>query len=439
MTLSTIYVARHGYRSNWLPPPHPPNPTGIDSDPVLAPHGVDQAVELSHHIGKLPEEEKPQFIVSSPFYRCVETAQPTARVLGLKVAVDRGVGEWFKTDRGVVPRPAGYDQLGEFFPEVIANAEIWDGSGVVPSESGETSDDIFARCQRFWAEFLPSFEKQYPAVSSILIVTHAATKIALGMSLLDHQSVNDEITFNGEKTKIRAGACSIDKFVREQDSWTLKENGRTDFLKDGEEMNWNFDVKFEAGSDEDIKARKEAAKLAGVSEPPSKIGPELENDAYEDLYFAIDVPVVAPSFYDESSRDSGKGREGSALSQQLLINPNAKLQLTELDHETPLFKISDNANVAADPESMLFSNLSAIDGQIYKTSWTRLLGTELVFDEYGDLVGTVREHLVTDPSVKVKPKLENAVDADKDTTPPDASDTKTSFFKKAVAAAKSKK
>lgn len=159
----------------------------------------------------------------------------------------------------------------------------------------------------------------------------------------------------------------------------------------------------------------------------------------QDLYFAIDVPVVAPSFYDELSRDSGKGREGSALLQQLLINPNAKLQLTELDHETPLFKISDNANVAADPESMLFSNLSAIDGQIYKTSWTRLLGTELVFDEYGDLVGTVREHLVTDPSVKVKPKLENAVDADKDTTPLDASDTKTSFFKKAVAAAKLKK
>ncbi|GEQ66568.1 hypothetical protein JCM33374_g231 [Metschnikowia sp. JCM 33374] len=429
MAISTILVARHGYRSNWLPPPHPPNPTGIDSDPVLAPHGVDQAVELSQHIGNLPDEEKPQFIVSSPFYRCVETSQPTARVLGLKVAIDRGVGEWFKTDRGVVPEPAGYDQLMEFFPEVIADANIWEGSGVIPSGKGETSDDIFKRCQEFWTHFLPKFEKQYPAISTLLIVTHAATKIALGMSLLKHESVNDQITFNGEKTKIQAGACSLDKFVREQDSWVLIENGRTDFLKDGEEMNWNFDVKFEAGSDEDIKARKEAAKLADRSVPPTKVDPNTENEAYE----------VPPSLYDESYRDDGKNGNDSGLAQQLLINPNAKLQLTELDHETPLFKISDNANVAADPESVLFSNLSAIDGQIYKTSWNKLLGTELIFDEYGELIGTVREHLVTDPSVKIKSKpVDSNVDEEMETNSSEVTDLKTAFLKKAIAAAKSK-
>lgn len=434
MPITTIYVARHGYRSNWLPPPHPPNPTGIDSDPVLAPHGVDQAVELSQHIGKLPADEKPQFIISSPFYRCLETSQPTARVLGLKVAIDRGVGEWFKTDRGIVPTPAGYDQLGEFFPEVIANADMWEGSGVIPSGKGETQTDIFRRCQEFWATFLPKFEEQYPAISTILIVTHAATKIALGMSLMDHGSVNEEITFEGQKTKLRAGACSIDKYARDLDSWVLKENGRTDFLKDGEEMNWNFDVKFEAGSDEDIKARKEAAKLAGLAEEPSKVDPEAGNEAYEDLYFAIDVPVVAPSFYDEPLRENAKDAE---LAQQLLINPTAKLQLTELDHETPLFKISDNSNPAADPQSLLYSNLSAIDGQIFKTSWNRLLGTELIFDEYGEFLGTVREHLVTDPSIKVKTKpSSDVVETQPDSA--ESSDLKTAFWKRAVAVAKAK-
>lgn len=279
MTLETIYVARHGFRSNWLPPPHPPNPTGIDSDPVLAPHGVDQAVELSVHIKSLPDSEKPQFIVSSPFYRCVETAQPIAKALGLKVAIDRGIGEWFKPDRGVVPVPAGYEKLGEFFPDVIGSASLWAGSGAIPSSEGETQEAIFQRTKAFWAEFIPLFEKQYPDVSRILLVSHAATKIALGMSLLKHASVQEDIDFKGTKTKIHSGACSLDKYVLDGSAWTMVENGRTDFLKDGEEMNWNFDVQFEAGSDEDIKARKAAAEKEKLDKPAAKVEPETE--AYE--------------------------------------------------------------------------------------------------------------------------------------------------------------
>lgn len=82
------------------------------------------------------------------------------------------------------------------------------------------------------------------------------------------------------------------------------------------------------------------------------------------------------------------------------MNPGAKLQITEIDHETPLFKLSDNANATADPNNNSFSNLSAIDGQIYKTNWQRLIGTELIIDDYGDPVGTVREHLIAREAVK---------------------------------------
>lgn len=149
------------------------------------------------------------------------------------------------------------------------------------------------------------------------------------------------------------------------------------------------------------------------------------------------MPIVAPSFYDDLYRENGREKEG--LIEQVLINPTAKLQLTELDHETPLFKISDNTNAAADPESMLFSNLSAIDGQIYKTSWSRLLGTELIFDEYGELVGTVREHLVSDTSVKIKSKpTEPVTDGGAGDDALATSDLKTVFLKKAIAAARAK-
>ena len=99
MTIETIYIARHGYRSNWLPPPHPPNPTGIDSDPALAPHGVEQAQQLAAYLTSLPTHEKPEFIIASPFYRCIETSRPIAEMLDLKIALERGVGEWFRKNR----------------------------------------------------------------------------------------------------------------------------------------------------------------------------------------------------------------------------------------------------------------------------------------------------------------------------------------------------
>lgn len=274
MTLQTIYIARHGYRANWLPLPHPPNPTGIDSDPALAPHGVDQANELAKHIGSFPTKEKPQFILSSPFYRCVETSQPIAKGLGCKVHLDAGVGEWFKVDRKVVPKPSSYEQLGVFFPDVLGGVETWEGSGVVPSTSGETEEDIFERTKKFWAAFVPAFEKKHPKVTRILIVTHAASKIALGMSLMGFASVYDDLNFEGEK-RIRSGACSLDKYQKKSGTWSMVQNGRTDFLKDGEEMNWNFDVKVEAGSDEDIKAREAAAKKQQQSNNPKKNEKEL--------------------------------------------------------------------------------------------------------------------------------------------------------------------
>lgn len=260
MTIETIYIARHGYRSNWLPPPHPAPPTGIDSDPALAPHGVDQARELAKYLGGLPEEEKPQFIISSPFYRCVETSAPIAEELKVPLVIERGVGEWFKKDRGIVPEPANYDLLKQFFKQ-LADEETWDrdsSTGVIPSLEGENEDDIFERAALLWKKFIPAFEAKFPNINKILIVTHAATKIALGMQLLGRSSVYD--TINNEGEILKAAACSLDKYVKSNDNWEIMMNGNCSFLTEGEEMDWNFHSKFEAGSDEDIKAREEAKK-----------------------------------------------------------------------------------------------------------------------------------------------------------------------------------
>ena len=257
MVLKNIYIARHGYRANWLPLPHPPNPTGIDSDPPLAPHGVEQAKQLAGYLTSLPTQDRPQFILTSPFYRCVETGKPIAEMLQLKIVLERGVGEWYKKGRSVIPAPANYDTLEQFFNGVLATEEFWhrdDTIGVVPDLSGETEEAIFARANLFWSKFIPIFEKRFPDITNILIISHAATKIALGLALLNLSGVRAYI--DDDKDILRAGACSLDKFIRDGNKWNLVMNGNCEFLTHGEEMNWTFHSAFEAGSDEDIKARK---------------------------------------------------------------------------------------------------------------------------------------------------------------------------------------
>lgn len=267
MTLKTVYIVRHGYRSNWLPlEQQAPPPTGIDSDPALAPHGVAQSLELEGFLtGGLKERglPVPQMIFSSPFYRCIETINPTAEKLSLAIHPERGLGEWFKPNRKIVPVPADNLRLNSFFKSVPSDMDwLWDT--VVPNEAGETEEEIFERCKTFWAKFIPKFESRHPGVETIVLVTHAATKIALGMALTGYSSVRDHLTAkdggDGKSTRIGGSTCSVDGYRRSGDgskSWVLFMNAETSFLSHGAEMDWHFATsQFEAGSKEDVEYRR---------------------------------------------------------------------------------------------------------------------------------------------------------------------------------------
>lgn len=116
MPLDTIYLTRHGVspRTNHilLPPPPSlhilsptltiylqhrlnwtidyktgtyhaqfPTPTGNPADPTLTSHGVRQSHELAAHFTSDNISPKPFRIYSSPFYRCLQTIQPTVEAL----------------------------------------------------------------------------------------------------------------------------------------------------------------------------------------------------------------------------------------------------------------------------------------------------------------------------------------------------------------------
>lgn len=58
-----------------------PTPTGNPSDPSLTSHGVTQSLELAAHLSSPDFHPKPFRIYSSPFYRCLQTIQPSVERL----------------------------------------------------------------------------------------------------------------------------------------------------------------------------------------------------------------------------------------------------------------------------------------------------------------------------------------------------------------------
>ena len=249
MTVKTIYVVRHGYRSNWLlHGPYPDPPTGIDSDFPLAPHGIEQAKQLADYAKTL--DPKPELMFSSPFYRCLQTSKPVKEALDIPLRVDRGLGEWYKPDRNIIPIPADVETLQTFFPDMI-NPD-WEPS-IVPSSQGETEEEIFERCHKFWPKFIANVERRFPEVTAIMLVTHAAAKAALGMNLLKFPNARMPIDMEG--TIMRNGSCSMDRYdlIEEDDSspndaevdfykrnWKMNMNGNVSYLSRGEEMHWDF-------------------------------------------------------------------------------------------------------------------------------------------------------------------------------------------------------
>lgn len=58
-----------------------PTATGNPADPTLTAHGVRQSHELAAHITSDKFAPKPWVTYSSPFYRCLQTIQPSVEGL----------------------------------------------------------------------------------------------------------------------------------------------------------------------------------------------------------------------------------------------------------------------------------------------------------------------------------------------------------------------
>lgn len=173
--------------SNWSTVHHAA-PTGMDRDYPLAALGHIQAEDLASFLSdpaRTAPYPPPERVLSSPFFRCVQTALPTAQALTKRhgrahaIALDHGVQEWYSTAKegtGLHPRPGGAESLAPHFPEGSIDPEYT--STVYASRRGETLRGLHERIGLFLDTWVARMDEA--GVRSVVIFGHAATVIAIG-------------------------------------------------------------------------------------------------------------------------------------------------------------------------------------------------------------------------------------------------------------------
>ncbi|PAV22401.1 phosphoglycerate mutase [Pyrrhoderma noxium] len=233
--IETIYIARHGYRMNWVTT-NWKSVTGLPRDPPLAAHGENQAKELANYFLSLPVEKRPTAIFSSPFYRCLQTARPTAEALGLPLYVEHGISEWYspvKPGTGLHPRPGLPEELQSYFPQIDPYwSPVW-----FPSRKGESVEEAHDRVGGMLEVLHAQIERKFPRQHErILMVSHAATVIALTRELLSDREL-----------PLRVGCCSLTELKRKDGrdgvlgSYEHIKLASGEHLEEGASRDWGFE------------------------------------------------------------------------------------------------------------------------------------------------------------------------------------------------------
>ncbi|KAL2871870.1 phosphoglycerate mutase family protein [Aspergillus lucknowensis] len=262
MPLDTIYLTRHGHRLNWTIDYKTgkytsqfPTHTGNPSDPTLTSHGVSQAQELAAHIVSERVSPKPWRVYSSPFWRCLQTIQPSVEVLSaakreegkgqrrmkgvddaaeFEIRVENGLGEWFgSTTFFDHPTPPTLSILTSLptKPPFTLNTTRKDPL-LYTSTRGESISQLHNRLAAALSGIIAEVDAEVAAVESslppeqrtskaILICSHAAPLIAIGRVLTGHMpadsSEEDFFVFTAGLSTFRRRGPATGSAVKRKD------------------------------------------------------------------------------------------------------------------------------------------------------------------------------------------------------------------------------
>eukprot|EP00727_Mastigamoeba_balamuthi_P013942 m51a1_g9170 hypothetical protein (801) ;mRNA; f:27134-31248 len=220
--LRGVYIIRHGERLDWVDKNWArtsPRPW----DTPLSARGLCMADELAQHVAALPQALRPAHIVCSPLVRVIQTAAPTARLLGLRIKIEAGLTEW-------PPRPAlPRESLAALFPGLIDEeyAERVAPSGPEDPEQMHDRADVVVRALLA--------QREFTCDGPVALFTHAAGVIAFTRAMVRDRTI-----------AVRCGIASTTVLVKDDKSgadepWKLVSNGDASYLSGGEERVWSFD------------------------------------------------------------------------------------------------------------------------------------------------------------------------------------------------------
>lgn len=225
--LETIYMVRHGCRSDWLEK-HAEFRGDLNGRDlvILSSHGKDQAHELGEYLRDLNID----MCFTSPYFRCVQTAT-------------FALSEWDERKNGTKPPLFIYFPLAEFFYEDYHNKaspdtveellQKWPTINCINlmlnQRVGESHEEFASRTAKGLRLLIKFVESDFPDVRSICIFTHAMTLCIAG-----------KILCRKPEFMQRTGTCSLSTFERVKDSkerllFRCLGNGETDFLTNKEE------------------------------------------------------------------------------------------------------------------------------------------------------------------------------------------------------------
>lgn len=79
-----------------------------------------------------------------------------------------------------------------------------------------------------------------------------------------------------------------------------------------------------------------------------------------------------------------------------MIRPSSTLQISNIIDDAPLMRLMNKDF----EDTVEVSNMSFANEQVNQLKWSKLIGNDLVFDEHGNLVANVKEHLSWDHNTK---------------------------------------
>jgi broad specificity phosphatase PhoE len=195
----SIWLARHGYRADYVDPdwrrtakrPH---------DTPLSADGLEQARELAIRL----EGEGLRHVLSSPFLRAVETANAVAEHLSLPLCIEPGACEWLRAEWfPSMPAVLSVEELAPEFPQVDPAYEPC----CVPRYP-EGVAELVARCRTLAAVLAERFGGDF------LVVGHGASVTGLTATFLDDPTVETHPTM-----------CAVTKLTGADGRWCLELDG----------------------------------------------------------------------------------------------------------------------------------------------------------------------------------------------------------------------